>query len=150
MKTKNLVSTVAVFLVAMFAFNASAAPKQGKGERLVRGLDPVAKALESVTDLSDEQKTKTATTIAEAQSQLVALRDEAKANKDKDARKSIRQKIQEIVLNVKTDIKAQLTEPQKTSFREALQTARKAAGERNKQNGKNKGGAGNGDGKGNV
>lgn len=141
MKNRNLIAMLMIALTAMLSVNAFAAPKGEKGGKAVRGLDVISKALEAVTDLSDQQKTDTKAVLADAEAQLVALRDEAKAKPDQADKKALRQKVQEITLNTRTQIETLLTDAQKPVFRDALKAARADAGQKKKdkpQDGSNK------------
>ncbi len=145
MKNHHLIAALMIALTAMLSVNAFAGPKEGKGGNVVRGLDVIHKALEAVTDLSDQQKTDTTAVLADAEAQIVALRDEAKANTDKADKKALRQKVMEITLNTRTQIETLLTDAQKTVFGDALKAARAEAGQKKKEkpqdgtNRKNKG-----------
>ena len=135
---------IALIVLAMVVGGASAAPEKGQGGKASRGVGIFVSALEKVEALSDEQKVKTSAIIEEARAQLVALRDEAKSQGDQADRKLNRAKAQEILLSAKAQIEAELTEPQVTAFREAVEAIRAAAPPREKgKSGKGKKGKGN-------
>lgn len=143
MKTQPWFVAMVLVLTALFTAGAMAAPKQGagKGRAGLKLLDVVSGALAKVEGLSEEQKNKTTEIVTEAETQLTALRDEARSQGEGADRKAIRTKAQEIVNAAKTSIEAELTEEQKASFRTALADARaEAAAEREaKGGGKGKG-----------
>lgn len=143
MKTPQLIAGLLIVLTAMLTANALAAPKGDNAGRLARGLDVINTALAAVTDLSDAQKTSTKAILADAEAQIVALRDEAKS-KGKDApqaeRQAMRQKVQEIAMAARAEVEAELTDAQKQAFREAFKAARQEAAAKRgeKQPGKGK------------
>lgn len=119
-----------LLMVLTLGLTAHAAPKGDNAGRLARGLDVLRTALAAVTDLTEEQATATKAALADAEAQLVAVRDEAKSKgKDMDPaqRQALRQKVQEITLAARTQVEAELTDAQKSTFREALKAARQEA-----------------------
>lgn len=144
----NLHRATAVLLVALTALMSSNAVAGPKGDKpmAVRGLDMITKALEAVTDLSDQQKLDTKAALADAEAQLVAVRDEAKsADKgDRDARKAAREKAMEIIAGAKTEVEAALNDGQKETFRSTLKSLRQEAakerGTKQKDGNRKKGG----------
>ncbi len=128
---KPLLCALTVLLGAMIASNSYAAPKGDNGGPLMRGIDVISTALQSVADLTDAQKQQTKAVLADAEAQLVAVRDEIKAKggktADKTDKQAARQKAQEIILNARSQVEAQLTAEQKKTFRDALRKAREEA-----------------------
>lgn len=131
MKHSRIVAVLLIALAAMTSSNAFAGPK-GDRPMAAKVLDMLSKALESVTDLADSQKEQTKTALAEAEAQLVAVREEAKSidKADPAARKAIREKATEIVANAKTQIETTLNDSQKETFRATLKTLRAEAAQK--------------------
>lgn len=135
--TRYLAALTLVLLATLMA-PASAAPKAEK-PAAVRGLSVIHKALEAVTDLSDQQKTDTNAILADAEAQLVALRENAKSEGkqgDEAARKELRQKAQEIITSARNQVVSQLSDTQKKAFREAYKAAREDAASKRAEKGK--------------
>lgn len=128
MRFMRSIGAMLVALTVVAVASANAGPN-GNKPIAARGLDVLAKAMEKVTDLSDQQKQDTKAVLADAEAQLVALRDETKSadKADRAARKAAREKAAEIISGAKTQIEEKLSDPQKETFRAALKTLREEA-----------------------
>jgi len=116
-----------VALIVTLGLVATAAEAQDKkGKRRGNPLDAVTHAAMGVPDLSAEQRQKVKQVIADAEGRLMDLRDEAKAG-DAAAKESAKAKVKQVVREAAEQVAAELTEPQRAAFREALKKARDEA-----------------------
>jgi biopolymer transport protein ExbB/TolQ len=134
MKTK-LFSIVALMALVLSILGSSALAEPSRKKE-----GPVAKirAILAELSLTDEQKTKIDPILADAESKLTELRDNAKAGTDEE-KKAAREKGREIMKETVTKIMAELTEDQQKLAREKMKEMREKRDGPREGRGKGKG-----------